>query len=169
MGRLKFVWPRAMDQISRLVDAGIKPPSKVADPPKAVEASNEDAMFDREKFVEAEARAKGPVYCSGDDPEKDALPDSWWKTLWSTDPPLCPDCRKGRLAEGPSGGMSTNYICDYCQAKVNICPSLNCGHRTQYGWTKHLPKKETTLPKLSKPRLRSLWSRFVSRILRGAK
>ncbi len=32
----------------------------------------------------------------------------------------CPDCQVGQLLEGPSGGCSTNYLCDNCGSEFNL-------------------------------------------------
>jgi hypothetical protein len=32
----------------------------------------------------------------------------------------CPDCEKGDLLQGPSGGCSVNVLCDLCGAELNI-------------------------------------------------
>ena len=36
---------------------------------------------------------------------------------------LCPDC-EGKLLEGPSGGLSTNMICESCGHKFNLTPPM---------------------------------------------
>jgi len=33
---------------------------------------------------------------------------------------ICPNCEVGKLYEGPSGGLSTNYRCDHCGQGFNI-------------------------------------------------
>ncbi len=34
---------------------------------------------------------------------------------------LCPDCGEWEFYTGPSGGMSTNYMCGYCGSEFNHC------------------------------------------------
>ena len=34
---------------------------------------------------------------------------------------LCPDCGEWEFYEGPSGGMSTNYLCGHCGSEFNHC------------------------------------------------
>jgi len=34
---------------------------------------------------------------------------------------LCPDCGEWEFYAGPSGGMSTNYMCGYCGSEFNHC------------------------------------------------
>lgn len=33
---------------------------------------------------------------------------------------LCPECRRGALAEGPAGGISLNVRCQSCGAEFNL-------------------------------------------------
>lgn len=43
---------------------------------------------------------------------------------------LCPDCGEWEFYEGPSGGMSTNYLCGQCGSEFNHCsvfPSQRIG------------------------------------------
>lgn len=38
----------------------------------------------------------------------------------NTDRVACPDCQQGLLLIGPSGGMSNNTMCEFCQSEFNL-------------------------------------------------
>jgi len=45
----------------------------------------------------------------------------------------CPNCEKGHLYEGPSGGMSTNIRCRICGQGYNITPILGLENTENIG------------------------------------
>jgi len=43
----------------------------------------------------------------------------------------CPDCKTDPMVmlEGPSGGMSTNIMCEECGSKFNVTPMIGIAQR----------------------------------------
>jgi hypothetical protein len=65
----------------------------------------------------------------------------WEAYVMTSDLPkiVCPDCFKGRLREGPSGGSAVNAFCDLCPATfvfVEVLPDRKV-------WGTRLPNRET--------------------------
>lgn len=43
----------------------------------------------------------------------------------------CPDCKTNPMVmlEGPSGGMSTNIMCEECGSRFNVTPAIGIAER----------------------------------------